>query len=65
MFLPFHTNERSARRIYLPAAPSPVGITCRLCEREECAQRAFPPVAHALETDENARGVSAYVSASP
>jgi predicted transcriptional regulator len=29
----------------------------------DCGQRAFPPVAHALETDEKARGVSAYSSA--
>lgn len=41
----------------------PIGVSCRTCPRMDCGQRAFPPVAHALETDENARGVSAYVSA--
>ena len=41
----------------------PIGVSCRTCPRMDCAQRAFPPVAHALETDENTRGVSAYVSA--
>jgi predicted transcriptional regulator/transcriptional regulator with XRE-family HTH domain len=38
----------------------PIGVSCRTCPRMDCGQRAFPPVAHALETDENARGVSAY-----
>ena len=42
----------------------PIGVSCRTCPRMDCGQRAFPPVAHALETDENARGVSAYSSAS-
>ncbi len=41
----------------------PIGVSCRTCPRMDCAQRAFPPVAHALETDENTRGVSAYISA--
>jgi hypothetical protein len=42
----------------------PVGITCRLCERMECEQRAFPPLQHALLIDENVRGVSFYAPAS-
>ena len=42
----------------------PIGVSCRTCPRMDCGQRAFPPVAHALETDENARAVSAYSSAS-
>lgn len=41
----------------------PIGVSCRTCTRMDCGQRAFPPVAHALETDVNARGVSAYVTA--
>ncbi|MGY8957580.1 MAG: helix-turn-helix domain-containing protein [Alphaproteobacteria bacterium] len=41
----------------------PIGVSCRTCPRMDCGQRAFPPVAHAPETDENARGVSAYSSA--
>ena len=41
----------------------PIGVSCRTCPRMDCGQRAFPPVAHALETDEKARGVSAYSSA--
>ncbi|HSB61468.1 MAG TPA: short-chain fatty acyl-CoA regulator family protein [Vicinamibacteria bacterium] len=41
-------------------AAVPVGITCRLCERMECEQRAFPPLQHPLALDENVRGVSFY-----
>lgn len=46
-----------------PERVVPIGVSCRTCSRMDCGQRAFPPVAHALETDENARGISAYVSA--
>jgi predicted transcriptional regulator/DNA-binding XRE family transcriptional regulator len=38
----------------------PVGITCRLCERMDCEQRAFPPLQHPLRVDEHVRGVSFY-----
>jgi len=38
----------------------PVGLTCRLCERIDCEQRAFPPLQHPLEVNENVRGVSFY-----
>lgn len=41
-------------------AAVPVGVTCRLCERLDCEQRAFPPIQHALEVDEDVRGVSFY-----
>lgn len=46
-----------------PERVVPIGVSCRTCSRMDCGQRAFPPVAHTLETDENARGISAYVSA--
>ncbi len=35
-----------------------VGITCRLCERMDCEQRAFPPLQHPLQINENVRGAS-------
>ena len=38
----------------------PVGTTCRLCERMDCRQRAFPPIHHQLNVDENVRGLSFY-----
>ncbi|MDP6351686.1 MAG: short-chain fatty acyl-CoA regulator family protein [Alphaproteobacteria bacterium] len=37
------------------------GLQCRSCDRMECRQRAFPPVYHRLNIDENRRAVSAYV----
>jgi len=39
----------------------PIGLHCRLCERLDCAQRAYPPLHHRLTIDENQRGPTAYV----
>ena len=41
-------------------AAVPIGTTCRLCERPDCEQRAFPPIQHGLKVDENVRGRSFY-----
>ncbi len=41
----------------------PIGASCRICERLDCRQRAFPPVSRRLRIDENRRGHSAYVNA--
>jgi predicted transcriptional regulator/DNA-binding XRE family transcriptional regulator len=41
-------------------AAVPIGTTCRLCERLDCDQRAFPPLQHGLIVDENVRGRSFY-----
>lgn len=38
----------------------PVGLTCRLCERMDCEQRAFPPLQHPLKVNADVRGVSFY-----
>ena len=38
----------------------PVGVACRLCERLDCRQRAFPPVHHRIQVDEDVRGLSFY-----
>jgi predicted transcriptional regulator len=40
----------------------PVGVTCRLCERTDCEQRALPSIKVPLRVDENVRGVSLYAS---
>jgi predicted transcriptional regulator len=37
-----------------------VGVTCRLCDRDDCAERAFPALQAPLRVDENVRGVSFY-----
>ena len=44
-------------------AAVPIGTTCRLCERLDCDQRAFPPLQHAVTVDENVRGRSFYAPA--
>jgi predicted transcriptional regulator/transcriptional regulator with XRE-family HTH domain len=43
----------------------PVGVTCRLCERTDCEQRAFPSLKHPLTVLENVRHVSLYAPAQP
>jgi predicted transcriptional regulator/transcriptional regulator with XRE-family HTH domain len=44
-------------------AAVPIGTSCRLCERMDCEQRAFPPLQHRLTIDENVRGMSFYAPA--
>ena len=48
--------------VHNPSAAVPIGITCRLCERTDCEQRAFPPIHRKLGIDENVRGISFYGS---
>jgi hypothetical protein len=38
----------------------PVGVTCRLCERDDCSERAFPAHHAPLVVDENVRRASFY-----
>ena len=45
-----------------PDAFVPIGVSCRICDRMNCRQRAFPPLNHRLVVDENVRGASAYVA---
>ncbi len=37
-----------------PDAATPIGMGCKVCERVDCAQRAFPPVGGSLRVDERA-----------
>jgi len=41
-------------------AATPIGTSCRVCERLDCSQRAFPPLNHRLIVDEHKRGRSPY-----
>jgi predicted transcriptional regulator/transcriptional regulator with XRE-family HTH domain len=43
----------------------PVGVTCRVCERMDCEQRAFPALQHRLSINEHVRGLSFYVPVDP
>ncbi|KPM56226.1 Cro/Cl family transcriptional regulator [Frankia sp. R43] len=36
-----------------PAAATPIGAGCRVCERDDCAQRAFPRLGHDLAVTED------------
>ena len=44
----------------LDQPPVPIGVTCRLCERTDCEQRAFPPLQQAFKVEENLRRTSFY-----
>ena len=39
-----------------------VGVTCQICDRSDCAQRAMPTIRQPLTVDENVRGVSFFAS---
>ena len=41
---------------------TPIGVSCRTCDRLDCAQRAFPPLHKKFDVDINNRGVSVYVN---
>ena len=36
-----------------PAAATPIGAGCKVCERPACPQRAFPPIGRPVMVDEN------------
>jgi XRE family transcriptional regulator, fatty acid utilization regulator len=39
---------------------TPIGVNCRLCERENCSQRAEPPITRSLILDETTRRMSSF-----
>jgi hypothetical protein len=46
-----------------PQIVTPIGVSCRTCPRNDCAERAMPSLHQRLEIDENVRGSSTYVAA--
>jgi predicted transcriptional regulator len=40
---------------------TPIGAGCRVCERANCPQRAFPPLGKDLDIDEHRSSVSPYL----
>lgn len=38
----------------------PIGTSCRICERENCVQRALPPLKRGLSVDNNSRRIIPY-----
>lgn len=45
-----------------PHAATLIGAGCKVCDRADCAQRAFPPLGRTLQIDENQRGFAPYAS---
>ncbi|MEM6466500.1 MAG: short-chain fatty acyl-CoA regulator family protein, partial [Pseudomonadota bacterium] len=43
-----------------PSAFEPIGISCRICERSACHQRALPPLERPIAIDANTRNVLPY-----
>jgi predicted transcriptional regulator/transcriptional regulator with XRE-family HTH domain len=46
--------------IDLRAAAVGIGLSCRLCDRQDCRSRAFPPIAHRLTVDPITTSASPY-----
>jgi predicted transcriptional regulator len=47
--------EHAGRLIYAdatPEAPTPIGVTCRLCHRSECTARSAPPIGRQILADD-------------
>jgi XRE family transcriptional regulator, fatty acid utilization regulator len=44
---------------------TPIGAGCRVCERDNCPQRAFPALGRALDLDEHRSTVSPYLVKQP
>jgi len=42
-------------------AAEPIGVNCRICERTDCQQRAFPPIGSQVTVDANNRSLVPYV----
>lgn len=38
----------------------PIGVSCRICERNDCVQRAAPPLKSTLNVDQNVREIIPY-----
>jgi predicted transcriptional regulator/transcriptional regulator with XRE-family HTH domain len=47
-----------------PTLVTPIGVSCRTCNRADCSDRAMPALAQRLVIDENRRGLSTYSIAS-
>ncbi|MFC4276991.1 short-chain fatty acyl-CoA regulator family protein [Achromobacter aloeverae] len=46
-----------------PQAATPIGMGCRVCERNDCPQRAFPYIGQGLAVDENVSSAIPYLRA--
>jgi hypothetical protein len=46
--------------VRLDGAAVPVGVSCRICERPDCHQRAFPPLGRRLTVQSDVRRIVPY-----
>jgi XRE family transcriptional regulator, fatty acid utilization regulator len=44
---------------------TPIGLGCKVCERTDCAQRAFPPIGSRQSIDENTAALAPYTPLAP
>jgi hypothetical protein len=49
-----------SRGVNLDGPSVPIGVTCRICERDDCPQRAFPPIDRPLRVPANERAIVPY-----
>jgi hypothetical protein len=49
----------------LDQTPVPIGVTCRLCDRTDCEQRAFPPLHQVIDVVEEVRRSSFFAHLGP
>ncbi len=49
-----------AEGVDLAGPATPIGVSCRICERDNCAQRAFPPVDRTLRVTAHERRTVPY-----
>ena len=54
-----------ARGVNLDGPSVPIGVTCRICERDNCPQRAFPPIDRPLRVPANERAIVPYLIEDP
>jgi predicted transcriptional regulator/transcriptional regulator with XRE-family HTH domain len=47
-----------------PAVATPIGMGCKVCERPDCPQRAFPPIGRVLSVDETRSYFEPYATSS-
>ncbi|MBV8925517.1 MAG: DUF2083 domain-containing protein [Bradyrhizobium sp.] len=48
--------------VHDPASATPIGMGCKVCERAECPQRAFPPLGRPLMIDEKQSRFAPYAA---
>ncbi len=46
--------------LHEPQAATPIGMGCKVCERQNCTQRAFPFIGRPVDVNENQRSLTPY-----